>query len=92
MISGDWKLMEYLEDNHFEIYNLHDDIGETKNLAASIPDRAKEMHAQMLAWRTAIKAPMPKPNTDIKPASTGGGGKGKKTDKQENAIKPTSSE
>ena len=31
--SGDWKLMEFLEDGRLELYNLRDDIGETKNLA-----------------------------------------------------------
>ena len=31
--GGDWKLMEFLEDGRLELYNLRDDIGETKNLA-----------------------------------------------------------
>ena len=62
MITGDWKLMEFLEDNHLELYNLRDDISETKNLAAAMPDKTKELHAKMLAWRADIKAPMPTPN------------------------------
>jgi arylsulfatase A-like enzyme len=60
---GDWKLMEFFEDKHLELYNLKEDIGETKNLAQELPDKAKELHAKMLAWRTEIKAPMPIPNT-----------------------------
>src|SRR5207237_72259 len=24
--AGDWKLLEYLEDNRLELYNLHDDL------------------------------------------------------------------
>lgn len=56
---GDWKLMEFFEDGKLELYNLHDDIGETKNLASEMPDKARELHAKMLAWRQAIKAPMP---------------------------------
>jgi arylsulfatase A-like enzyme len=60
--SGDWKLMEYLEDGRIELYNLRDDIGETKNLATAQPERAKSLHAKLVAWRESVKAPMPKPN------------------------------
>ena len=81
MISGDWKLMEFLEDKHFELYNLRDDIGETKNLAATMPDRVKEMHAQMLVWRADIQASMPQPNTDPQSASSEGKSKKKKRNK-----------
>jgi arylsulfatase A-like enzyme len=60
--AGDWKLMEYLEDGHLELYNLKEDLGETKNLATSNPDKAKELHDRLLAWRTEIGAPMPTAN------------------------------
>ena len=33
--------------------------GEKTNLAAKEPGRTKEMHAKLVAWRKAIKAPMP---------------------------------
>lgn len=59
---GDWKLMEYFEDNHLELYNLKDDIGEKHNLAEQMPDKAKELLEMMRKWRTEIKAPMPTPN------------------------------
>ena len=62
--SGDWKLMEFFEDGRLELYNLRDDIGETKNLATTMPDKTKELHATMLAWRTAVKAPLPTANKD----------------------------
>jgi arylsulfatase A-like enzyme len=62
--AGDWKLMEFFEDGRLELYNLRDDIGETKNLAAQMPDKAKELHAKLVAWRKAINAPMPTPNQD----------------------------
>ncbi len=56
---GDWKLMEYLEDGHLELYNLRDDVGETKNLSQKMPDKAKELHTRLVAWRNEVKAPMP---------------------------------
>ena len=70
--AGDWKLMEFLEDRRLELYNLRDDIGETKNLAQAMPEKAQELHAQLLAWRNAIKAPMPARKTsDTAPVKTG---------------------
>jgi arylsulfatase A-like enzyme len=81
---GDWKLMEFLEDNHLELYNLRDDLSETKNLATTMPDKAKELYAKLVAWRTAIKAPMPTKNDPSKaeqPAGKKKGGK-KKAAKQ----------
>jgi arylsulfatase A-like enzyme len=62
MIAGDWKLMEFLEDGRLELYNLRDDLSEAKSLAAGNPAKAHELHARMLAWRAAIKAPMPAKN------------------------------
>ena len=67
--SGDWKLMEFLEDGRLELYNLRDDLGETKNLASSMPDKTKELHEKLLAWRASTKAPMPTKNAPKNPAS-----------------------
>ncbi len=60
--AGDWKLMEYLEDGKLELYNLRDDLGETNNLAQSMPDKAKELHTRLVAWRKEVNAPMPTKN------------------------------
>lgn len=60
--AGDWKLLEFLEDGRLELYNLRDDLGEKKNLARTMPDKTREMHGKLLAWRQAIQAPMPTPN------------------------------
>ncbi len=59
---GDWKLMEFLEDGHLELYNLSENIGESKNLAAQMPDKANQLHQQLKAWRSQIGAPMPTAN------------------------------
>lgn len=53
---GDWKLMEFLEDGRLELYNLSNDIGETKNLAAENPGKAQELHSRLIAWRAEVKA------------------------------------
>lgn len=56
---GDWKLHEYFEDNGLELYNLREDIGEKNNLADSMPEKTKELHNLLVAWRQEIKAPVP---------------------------------
>ena len=81
---GDWKLMEYLEDGHLELYNLRADLGEKKNLAKEMPDKAKELHARLLAWRKAINAPMPTPNQPAAVPAEPPNKKGKGKKKQEN--------
>ena len=62
---GDWKLMEFYEDHHLELYNLKDDIGESKNLAAEQPEKARQLQTKLTAWRQEINAPMPTPNQPV---------------------------
>lgn len=62
--AGDWKLIEFFEDQRLELYNLRDDLGETRNLAATQPDKAKELHTLLQAWRRELNAPMPTPNLE----------------------------
>ena len=40
---GDWKLIKKYEDNSYELYNLKNDIGETKNLSKKYPQKTKEL-------------------------------------------------
>jgi len=61
---GHFKLIEYFEDGALELYNLKDDIGEQRNLVDDIPEKARELHKLMLAWRKAVKAPVP---TELNP-------------------------
>ncbi|MCX8091363.1 MAG: sulfatase [Verrucomicrobiae bacterium] len=67
--SGDWKLMEFFEDGHLELYNLRADIGEKNNVAFQEQERAVAMHQQLLRWRKEIGAPMPTPNAESGGAS-----------------------
>jgi len=60
--SGPWKLLEYFEDGRLELYNLKDDLSETRNVAAQQPDRAKELQSKLRSWRQDIQAPMPTAN------------------------------
>ena len=57
--SGDWKLMEFLEDGRLELYHLREDLGEATNLASSRAEKAAEMQARLAAWRDEVRALMP---------------------------------
>lgn len=57
--DGDWKLHEYFEDHALELFNLREDIGERNNLADELPDKTRELHRKLIAWRQATDAPVP---------------------------------
>jgi arylsulfatase A len=69
---GDWKLIQYFEDNHFELYNLKDDIGEMNNLAAQHTAKVKELRKIMEDWRVQVGAQMPSANPNYDPANPNG--------------------
>ncbi len=60
--AGDWKLLEYLEDGHTELYNLAEDLSEKKDLSAAMPARSSELRARLADWRKAVNAQMPARN------------------------------
>ena len=62
--AGEWKLHEFFEDGRIELYNLANDVGERKNLAGEMPEKAKELHAKLAAWREKVGAKMPQKNED----------------------------
>ncbi|MEX0676077.1 MAG: sulfatase [Pirellulales bacterium] len=62
--QGDWKLIEFYEDNHVELYNLKDDPAERTDRAGAEPDRARELREMLAAWRKSVGAKMPTPNPD----------------------------
>lgn len=66
--SGDWKLIEFFEDFHLELYNLKEDIGESRNLSDRFPEKIKELHDRLKAWRKSVNAPVP---TQLNPEYTG---------------------
>ena len=64
--AGDWRLVEFYEDMHVELYNLKDDVGEKNDLAGQMPEKAEELRKRLHAWRKAVGAQMPTPNPDYK--------------------------
>lgn len=56
---GNWKLHEYFEDGHLELYDLSTDIGEKNNLVEQESEKATEMLQILRDWREATDAPVP---------------------------------
>ncbi len=60
--SGNWKFIEYFEDDRTELYDLSSDVRETSNLVGERPDVAKRLQSELAAWRTSVEAQMPEAN------------------------------
>jgi arylsulfatase A-like enzyme len=64
---GDWKLIRFFCDgpeqaDRFELYNLKEDLGETKNLATEHPEKVKELDALISEHLKEINAVIPVKN------------------------------
>lgn len=63
---GDFKLLEYYENNAVQLFNLKDDIGEQHDLSASEPEKVKELQEMLRNWRKQVDAKMMEPNPNYK--------------------------
>ncbi|HWB14211.1 MAG TPA: sulfatase-like hydrolase/transferase [Pirellulales bacterium] len=65
--DGDWKLIEFYDTGRRELFNVAEDVGESRNLADEQPERVAGLAARLASWREAVDAQMPKPNPDYTP-------------------------
>ena len=66
--AGDFKLIEFFDDMRVELYNLREDIGEQRNLAAEMPAKVDELRVRLRAWRKEVGAQMPSRNLNYDPS------------------------
>jgi len=57
--KGDWKLIYFYGNKMIELYNLKDDIGETKDLGESTPEKVRELFDIMISELKAKDAQYP---------------------------------
>ncbi len=62
IMEGDWKLIYYHEDEHYELYNIARDIGEQTDLLQAQPQRARAMQGRLRQWLDATPAKFPTPD------------------------------
>ena len=60
--KGEWKLIESFDPASVELYHLSEDLGETKNVAESLPERRDALLAELEAWRISVGAERMRPN------------------------------
>jgi arylsulfatase A len=57
--KGKYKLIRFFDDESTELYDLTQDIGETKNLVKELPDVATQMHGMLVKWLKESGAQLP---------------------------------
>ena len=58
---GDWKLIEWLEDESVELFSIATDLSEKNDVAAQHPEIVQQLRERLHAWRKETGANMPKP-------------------------------
>ena len=66
--AGDYKLLEYFENNTVQLFNLKEDIGEQNDLSGTEPEKVVELRTLLKSWRKDVYARMMVPNPDYVPA------------------------
>lgn len=59
--EGDYKLLEFFDDDSVQLYNVREDIGEKDDLAKTKPKLAARLRADLTTWRKETGAAMPVP-------------------------------
>jgi arylsulfatase A-like enzyme len=65
--EGEWKLIQFHEDNHVELYNLKLDAGESDNRAPFDAVRAMQLRDKLNAWLKDTGAQVPDRNPKYDP-------------------------
>ncbi|RUL87086.1 sulfatase [Tautonia sociabilis] len=68
--AGDWRLVEFFEDGRVELYHLAEDVGEQRDLASALPEKAKQLHDLLVSWRESVGAQLPRPNPKAGPRAS----------------------
>lgn len=70
---GDYKLIEWQEetflglDGQVELYNVREDVSETQDLSAQMPEKVEEMRRRVHEWRQAVGAQEMSVNPNYEP-------------------------
>jgi arylsulfatase A-like enzyme len=60
--SGNYKLIEFFEDSHIELYDLDNDIGEINDLSEVFCEKAEMMHSLLKKWQIQNNVKLPEIN------------------------------
>jgi len=68
--SGNWKLIEWYEDQKVELYDVTSDPGEQRDRSSDQPELVRRLRSDLALWRRQVAAQMPMPKPDYKPRSS----------------------
>ena len=60
--SANYKLVEFFEDGHVELYDLKEDVSEQNNLSEAMPWLVNELKEKLHRWQKEVNALMPVKN------------------------------
>ena len=64
--AGNWKLLQEFETGKLSLYDLADDIGETRDLASRYPEKVKSLLTKLKSWQKNVGADPMRPNPEYK--------------------------
>ena len=67
--AGDYKLLEYFENNTVQLFNLREDLAEQHDLSQQQPEKVAELRSMLHAWRNQVSAQMMPVNPDYRPTN-----------------------
>jgi arylsulfatase A-like enzyme len=65
--EGDYKLIEFFEDNSVELYNLRNDNEEKNDISKKFPEITEKLRNSLKEWRESLKAKIPQKNLEYVP-------------------------
>lgn len=68
IISGDMKLIKIYESGELKLFNISEDIVESKNLAKESPEQTEMLHKQLTDYLAKVGAKTPASNPQYDPA------------------------
>lgn len=72
ILDGQWKLIEWFDDERLELFDLQGDPSETRNLAETEPARVRTLLQQLRDWQQQVGAVRSTPNPAYNPAQPNG--------------------
>ena len=68
--DGNFKLIDWYDDNRVELYNIKTDLREQHDLAETMPEKRDELYRKLVAWRKEVGAYMRKKKRNKKNRKT----------------------
>ena len=65
---GDWKLIHYYEDGRKELYNLSEDLSETRDVSIEFPEKVNQLNDELFAYLEEVGARLPVKDPEYDPA------------------------